>query len=225
MGETTGPQLLLVAYNGLSLEEQDEAFALIRGARLSRQAEGESDMARMTRSLRRAAEHCNAGSELTVDEYRQAVRDLKATEDPLVPLSRVLDFFDGSWRQAREACLVLSDGETSRSLSERLRRRKLGKVWRWKPETLEKVLQEACRDHGDDSSDERGRPILVAEFDWWRQQRIDLATAQGDDNFHLPSRAAYRRLFRTWEQTLVGCCGFTEQEVKTRFQSTSTRGG
>jgi hypothetical protein len=211
MGGTTGAQLLLVGYAALNSDEQEEAFALIRDARLSRQAEGEGEIARMVRSLRRAAEHTAAGSELTVDEYRQAVRDLKESNDPIEPLSRVLRFFDGSWRQAREACLVLAEGKTDRLLTHRLAQRKVGKIWRWRPETLASVLTECCKDHG-------GRPVRVSEFDWWRQQRVELAEAQGDTNFHLPCAGAYRRVWKTWDRSLVECCGFTEAEAKQRFE-------
>lgn len=216
MGETTGPQLLLVAYNALSAGERREAYELIRTARLDELAAGESELARAVRSLRLAAARAGTARELTVEEYRATSRQLRGSADAILPLSRVLRVFEGSWRAAKEA-IDLAEVETPASLEARLRRRKVGKVWRYRDETLVATLNECCADYG-------GRAVQVAEFEWWRDERIRLTRAQGDDAFHLPSPTAYRRRWRTWEGALIACCGYTRAEVAGRLEARAGRG-
>ncbi len=95
-------------------------------------------------------------------------------------------------------------------------------MWRWDADTLAQVLRDACQAHGD-GCDSRGVPVRVAEFDHWRWERLDQARIEGDDRLHLPSRAAYRRPFPTWERALVECCDFTVEEVRGRLGGGASR--
>lgn len=66
---TSGPDLLVAAYQAFAPDERDEAFDRIHQVRLDEDAGTESDMGRYLRSLRRVADE--VGRTPTSDEYRE----------------------------------------------------------------------------------------------------------------------------------------------------------
>lgn len=202
---TSGADLLLVAFTALAPEEQEEAFARIGQARLTRLAGEEDETAQFLRSLQRAQEH--VGGELTPDLYRAARAELRAGGEEIAELNAVIRHFD-SWRAAKEA-LELSAVTTPRKIEARFRGRLVGKVHRYREETLRETLERCAAD--------LGHVPLILEFEHWRQREIELAKAQGRDLF-LPSDSPYRRRWGSWEEALLHL-GFTPEAVAERLES------
>jgi hypothetical protein len=201
---TTATDLLLVAFTALAPEEQEEAFARIGEARLTRLAGEDDETAQFLRSLQRVQEH--AGCELTPDVYRSARTELRAAGEEIVGLSAVIRYF-GSWRQAKEA-LELSAINTPRKIEARFRSRLVGKVHRYREETLRETLERCAGD--------LGHVPLIIEFEHWRQREVELAKAQGKELF-LPSDSPYRRRWGSWEDVLRHF-GFTPEAIATRLE-------
>lgn len=190
MAVTTGAQLLAVAFAALSQDEQEEAFERINEIRVGRLADEESATAVMLRSLIRVREMI--GHPPTAQEYKQSYLELKGTPDEIEEVNRVVRHF-GSWHRALEA-LGLSEVTTARRIEARFRSRRMGKIWKYTEETLRLTLAEAVEHYG--------RPMTVAEFDWWRERQFELARAEGNDLLHLPSATPYRKRWGTWEGAL-----------------------
>jgi hypothetical protein len=60
-------------------------------------------------------------------------------------------------------------------------------------------------------------PPMVAEFETWRERKLELAVAQRNDALHLPSNTPYRRRWGTWEATLLRF-GYTPDQVAERLE-------
>jgi Homing endonuclease associated repeat len=179
-----------VAFTALSDDEQEDAFERISEIRLGRVAGEESATAHMLRSLIRARDLL--GHAPSVRDYKQIYRELKGTEDEIEEINRVVRHF-GSWHRAVEA-LGLSETTTARRIEARFRSRRVGKIWKYTDETLRVTLAEAVEHYG--------RPMTVAEFDWWRERQFELARAEGNDTLHLPSATPYRKRWFSWEGAL-----------------------
>lgn len=205
MAATTGPDLLLIGFESLSEEEQEEAFERIAELRAGRLAGEESEMARFVRSLRRVAEE--VGDVPSVDDYRHIAPELRAAGEDIEPFSRLYRYF-GSWRRAREA-LTLSETTTARKIEARFRARRVGKVWRYTDDTLRETVGR-CVDY-------YGRVPMVSEFEWWRDRELELARAEGNDALHLPSPTPYRRRYGSWEQALLRF-GYTTEQLAERLE-------
>lgn len=141
---TSGPDLLVAAYQALGGEEQDEAFERLHQLRVDKQAGSDSDMSRYVRSLRRVAEELDRIP--TADEYREVQPRLVAAGEAIESFSRLYRFF-GNWARAREA-LDLSETTTPRRIEARFRSRKLGKVWRYDEDDLRDALTRASEHYG-----------------------------------------------------------------------------
>ena len=174
---TTAADALVIVFNTLTAEEQDEVFERLHQAQVRRDAGDESFAARCIRSMQRVAEHIRHIP--TVDEYKTASKELLAAGDDVETFARLYKHF-GSWPRATEA-LVLSETTTARRIEARFSSRKVGKVWRYTPETLREVMLRAA--------EHWGRPPSVAEFTWWRERELELARAQGEQAPHLPTNA------------------------------------
>ena len=202
----SGSDSLLVLYEALAPEEQDAAYERIHELRLLGQGVAETELGMHVRSLRRVAEA--VGREPDIDDYRRASQRLREEGEDVQLFSRLYLFFGHSWPRAREA-LKLS-GETSTShLEARLRSRRLGRINRYTEDTLRATLAQAVEHYK--------RPPSTAEFSWWREQRLALARAQGEDDPQVPSDNAYRRRWRTWEAALLHH-GYTPEEVALRLE-------
>ena len=190
----SGSDSLLVLYEALAPEEQDATYERIHESRLRRQGVAETELAKHVRSLRRVAEVI--GREPDVNDYRRASKRLREEGEDVQLFYRLYRFFDHSWPRAREA-LRLSDGAdtTTSRLEARLRSRRLGRINRYTEDTLRATLTQAVEHYK--------RPPSTAEFSWWREQRLALAHAQGEDEPQVPSHNAYRRRWRTWEAALL----------------------
>ncbi len=201
---TTATDLLLVAFCALAPEEQEEAFAKLADVRLQRLAGEEDQTAFFLRSLQRAEEVAEGA--LSPDAYRQARRDLRASGEEIAELNAVIRHF-GSWRQAKEA-LELAAVTTPRKIEARFRSRRVGKVHRYREQTLKETLERCAAD--------LGHVPLVIEFERWRQREVELAKAQGKELF-LPSDSPYRRRWGSWERALLHF-GFTTEAIAERLE-------
>jgi hypothetical protein len=109
----------------------------------------------------------------------------------------------GGWEKA-----LTASGYSSEQLYVRLeapdRHPRLAKVWRYRDETLGRVLRECARD--------LGHPPLVAEFQAWRIARLERTGARA---VGLPTDSPYRRRFGSWRGALRAY-GFSEEEISTR---------
>jgi hypothetical protein len=181
MSVTTGAELVAIAFGALAVDEQQEAYERITETRVARLAGEESMTAQTLRSLIRVRHRL--GRPPTVTEYRQAWRELKGGDDEVEEVNRLVRHF-GSWSRAIEA-LGLSEVTTARRIDARFRYRRLGKVWKYTGGTLRDTLGQAV--------DHYGRPMTVAEFDWWREHQLELAKAEDNDALHLPSPTPYRK--------------------------------
>ncbi|MEJ7567435.1 MAG: hypothetical protein WKF41_04135 [Gaiellaceae bacterium] len=206
---TSATALLLVVYNALSLEQQEDVFAEISELRLQRLAGAESETALFLRSLRRIADH--VGEELSPDKYRSAYHELVAAGEGIHEFGAVTRFF-GSWRQAKDA-LSMSVTSTPFKIEARFRRRMVGKVHHYREETLRETLADCVK--------ALGRVPLVIEFGLWRQKEVELAKTQGRELF-LPSDSPYRRRWGTWEAALLHF-GYDVTEVKARLEPSRER--
>jgi hypothetical protein len=201
---TTATDLLVVAFNALVAEEQEEAFGKIAAARLQRLAGDEDETARFLRSLQQVQRA--AGADLTPDVYRATRVELRANGQEVAELNAMIRHF-GSWRQAKEA-LELSDTTTPRKIEARFRSRLVGKVHRYREETLRETLERCAAD--------LGHVPLIIEFKHWRQRELELAKAQGREIF-LPSDSPYRRRWGSWEDALLHL-GFTPEAIAERLE-------
>jgi hypothetical protein len=195
----------LIAFKALTPDEQEEAYAKITDARVTRLAGDQSETARYIRSLRRVADV--AGGELTPDIYRHLRRELIAAGEEVAEFNAVCRHF-GSWRAAKEA-LGLAEVETPLKIEARFRARLIGKVHRYREETLRETLERCAAD--------LGHAPLVIEFELWRQRELELAKARGEELF-LPSDSPYRRRWGSWEAALLHF-GFTPEAVAERLES------
>lgn len=203
---TNAVDALLLIYQALTPDEQDAAHERIRESRLAREGEAETELASHVRSLRRVAEA--VGREPSIDDYRRVSGELRAAGEDVQPFGRLYRFFGQSWPRAREA-LRLSGEASLGSVEARLHSRRLGKIARYTDDALRQTLEQAVEHYG--------RPPSVAEFEWWRRQRLTLARSQGDDDAQLPSDSAYRSRWRTWEAALLHH-GYTPEQVAMRLE-------
>jgi hypothetical protein len=206
MADTTATDVLVIVFNAMSPDEQDEALGRLTDVRAHRDSAGESHMAYCIRSLRRVAEH--VGRVPSSDDYRLAQPELTAAGEDIETFSRLYRAFDSNWRRVREA-LELSESNTVRKIEARFRSRRVGKVWRFTDEMLRETMAR-CVEH-------YGRPPMVSEFDWWRDRELELAKARGDDALHLPSPSPYRRRYGSWEGALVAF-GYTPEQLAQRLE-------
>ena len=199
MTATSASALLAVLFENLQADEQEEAFALITELRLRRLAGTDGEIARFINGLVLVQQQ--VVGELSVDDYREWQPKLKAQGRDVPPLSQVTKFF-GTWRLAKEA-LSLSENETPLKIEARFRSRRVGKVHRYRDETLRETLL-AC-------SEFLGYPPLVAEFEAWRYRELELAKARGEE-ISLPSASPYRSRFGGWEKALLHY-GFSQEDI------------
>jgi Homing endonuclease associated repeat len=201
---TSATDILIVAFNSLTPDEQERAYAQITDARVTRLAGEESEMARHLRSLRRVADV--VGGELTPEGYTRTRRQLVAEGEEIIEINALRRFF-GSWSRAKEA-LGLTDVATPLRIEARFRAKRVGKVHRYRDETLREIVHRCAAD--------LGHPPLVIEFELWRQREHELAQARGEE-LHLPSDSPYRRRWGTWEAALLAL-GFDEADVLGRLE-------
>jgi hypothetical protein len=201
---TSGADLLSVSFAALKPNEQEEAYARITDIRLTRLAGEESETAQLVRSLRRVADA--AGGELTPDLYRHVRRELVAAGEEVAEFNALVRYF-GSWRACKEA-LGLSEVTTAAKIDARMRARLVGKVQRYREETLREAIAKCARD--------LGRVPLIVEFEHWRQREMELAKAQGQQLF-LPSDSPYRRRWGSWENALLHF-GYTPEAIAERLE-------
>lgn len=202
---TPAADIVAAGFSALSSDEQEEAFVKISDIRLTRLAGEDDEFALYVRSLRRVAEVASS-FDLSPNTYRRVWRTLVADGEEIAELNGVIRYF-GSWRQAKEA-LELSEVETPRKIEARFRGRLVGKVHRYREETLRETL---ARCNGD-----LGHVPLVIEFTHWRQRELELAKARGEELF-LPSDSPYRRRWGTWERALLHF-GYDASEVSARLE-------
>jgi hypothetical protein len=203
---TPATDIFLAAYTALSPAEQEAAFEMINEARLARLAADDSETGRFIRSLRRVAEFVGT-DDLSPDDYRAARAELVAQGEDIAEINTVIRHFE-SWRKAKQA-LARSSDETPLRIEARFRRRLLGKVHRYREETLRATLERCAAD--------LGHVPLVIEFELWRQREVELAKARGEEMF-LPSDSPYRRRWGSWEQALLHF-GFTPEALAERFEA------
>lgn len=201
---TSAVALLVVGFNALNVEQQEQAFQEINEFRLQRIAGEEGETARHLRSLKRVSDY--VGEELSPDKYRAAWRALTGEGEELVEFNQLRRYF-GSWRQAKEA-LALTETTTPFKIEARFRARMVGKVGRYREETLRATLEQCVK--------ELGHIPLLIDYELWREKELELAHAQGRELF-LPSSSPYRRRYGSWEQALIHF-GYPEDEVKARLE-------
>jgi hypothetical protein len=201
---TPATDLLLVAFNVLEPDEQEEAFVKIADVRLQRLAGEQDESAYFLRSLQAVQQV--AGGDLTPSVYRAARAELCGEGVEIAELNALIRFF-GTWRLAKEA-LELSAVTTPRRIEARFRSRLVGKVHRYREETLRETLERCAAD--------LGQVPLIIEFEHWRQREVELAKAQGRELF-LPSDSPYRRRWGSWEAALLHL-GFTPDAVAERLE-------
>lgn|GEM_PF-1159134 len=205
VGETSAVEALVAASRSLTEDEQDELCERLGDLRLRRRASADDELASFVKSIKRAADHqgCQP-AELTVDHYRDAKRGGLDIE----PLNRLLKRF-GSWRQAREA-VELAENQTLRAVEARLAKRQAkSKIWRYSTETLKTFFAEAVEHYG--------RVPMSSELDDYRERRLEIARAQGNDSLHLPQAGAYRRRWGSYEAACLGM-GYTPDQVAERLE-------
>lgn len=201
---TSAVALLVVAFNALSAEQQEQVFQEISEFRLQRIAGEDGETARLLRSLRRVQMHVDG--ELSPAKYVSAYRELTANGEELAEFNQVRRHF-GSWRRAKEA-LALAETTTPFKIEARFRARMVGKVGRYREETLRETLEQCV--------EALGHIPLLIDFELWRQKELELAKAQGRELF-LPSDSPYRRRYGSWEKALLHF-GYPEEEVKARLE-------
>jgi hypothetical protein len=201
---TRAADVVIVAYSALSDEEREEAFTKINDARLSALAGSDDEIAIFIRSLQRVADVVD--DELTPTNYRVARRTLLADGEEIAEFNAVVRFF-GSWLQAKEA-LALADVNTPRKIQARFRSRLVGKVHRYREDSLREAVTRCAAD--------LGHVPLVIEYEHWRQRELELAKARGEELF-LPSDSPYRRRWGGWEQALLHF-GFTPAAIADRLE-------
>jgi len=199
---TAGVDLLVAAFSVLNEEEQRLALGACQAKWIAGCETGNSEASLVFSSLRRAVEEL--GDFPGVDQYRDLRKSLG---EEILPFSRVLRFFGGSWHQAREA-MSLIEVTTERRIQARFESRQLGKIWKYTDETLRHCILEAGK--------AIGRAPQVSEYMWWREQQRELARAKGEV-IHLPAATPYRNRFGTWENALRHY-GYTQDEIDNRLE-------
>ncbi|MBN8868738.1 MAG: hypothetical protein J0H66_02545 [Solirubrobacterales bacterium] len=201
---TSGVDLLVSAFVTLNEVEQQAALAACQAKWLESCEAGNSEASLVFASLRRSVEEC--GEFPGVEQYRDLRKSLG---EEILPFSRVLRFFNGSWHQAREA-MDLLEVTTERRIQSRFESRQLGKIWKYTDETLRHCILEA--------GNAIGRAPQVSEYLWWREERRELAKAKGETLF-LPTATPYRNRFGSWEGALLHY-GYTQEEIDKRLERT-----
>ena len=193
-GQTSAVDLMIVSYRALSPVEQDDLLGQLQSLRLQRQAGKRSETERMLASLQRVSVLAGCSAEdLTSNDYRAAIKaEIRDGGVGIEPISKVIKHF-GTWRLAKEA-LSLSGENTALQIEARFACRRLGRVHSYSEQALRETLRKCAS--------ELEHPPTVGEFKAWRQKELELAKAQGNNNFHLPSLNAYRRHFKLWKDTL-----------------------
>ncbi len=204
MKPTSAIDLVVTAFSALAADEQDEAYTRIHDLRLTRLAGEDSEMARHLRSLRRVADV--VGADLTPETYRAARRTLVADGEEVIEFNALLRYF-GSWRAAKDA-IGLAELETADKIEARFRSRLVGKVHRYREDTLRETLERCAGD--------LGHVPLIIEFEHWRRRELELAKARGEELF-LPSDSPYRRRWGSWDKALLAL-GFSAEEVYARLE-------
>jgi hypothetical protein len=199
MSVTPAAELVAVLYQTLTPGEQEDAFQKIKELRLRQLAGTEAEIGRFIRGLALVQEQVDG--ELSVDDYRAWYPKLQKRGHDVPPLSQVTKHF-GSWRRAKEA-LLLSEDETALKIEARFRSRRVGKVHRYREETLGETLKR-CAEFV-------GHAPLVVEFEAWRFREIELAKARGEE-IALPSDSPYRTRYGTWEKALLNF-GFSKADI------------
>ena len=210
MAATSGLDVLVIAFRGLSGDEQEETLERLEEEVLRRRSAGESDTAALIGSLVRVRDEL--GRTPSVDDYKRIRAELVTADVEIAPLSQLIRHF-GSWRQAKEA-LTLSGNRSPRQIEARFRARRLGKIWRYRDETLAETLRR-CRD-------DIGHVPQVAEFSFWRERQLELARAKGDDALHLPSASPYRKRWGSWQGALRHL-GYSTDEIAERLEAAPTK--
>ena len=188
-------------FQNLTAEEQEEAFLKIKELRLRRLAGTDAEIARFINGL--ALVQQQVDGEMTVDDYRHWYPKLQKQGHDVPPLSQQTKYF-GSWSRAKEA-LLLSEGDvTAKKIEARFRARRVGKVHRYRDETLRETMLQ-CAEF-------LGHPPLVIEFEAWRFRELELAKARGED-IDIPSSSPYRRRFGHWDKVL-GECGLSQEDIE-----------
>jgi hypothetical protein len=208
----TAVELLGVAFAALSAEEQEQTSACLAQLRLERLAESETRHQSLLASLARAA--AIGGPDLTIERYKAARLALEKEGVAIAEVNRLIRFY-GSWTAACRA-LEFSAGMTPPAVATRLKKRRLGKVWRYSEEALGAALAEAVA--------ALGHVPLVAEFNWWRRGALDRATRLGEEGLHLPSATPYRRRYGCWEQALLHF-GYSADQVTERLERGGRKSG
>jgi len=207
----TAVDMLLIVFSALSPDEQDDAFRRIADKRTERLAGDEADSSRYVRSLQRVAEV--VGGPPSAEQYRLVQKQLVQAGEAVEPLHRIRAHFV-TWEQAKEA-LGLSETTTAAAIQARFRHRRIGKVRRYTDQTLRDALKRAAEECTTDGS---GPGQL--EYDWWRNRELELGRARGDAMLQIPSAAAFRRRWGTWEGTLLAN-GYTLEEAEERLDRKS----
>lgn len=206
---TGGVEAVLVLYEALSPDEREAVFERVSERRAAEQGAQETELARHLRALRRVAEV--VGHTPSVDEYRLVSKRLRADGEEVESFASLYQHFRHSWPLAREA-LDLAQDASVRQVEARLRSRRLGKVARYSEADLRETLARAAAHYG--------RPPSVAEFSWWRDRQLELASAEGREHPNIPSDSCYRSRWKTWEAALLHF-GHTPEEVALRLEARS----
>jgi hypothetical protein len=82
--------------------------------------------------------------------------------------------------------------------------------WRYSSEMLERFFAEAVAFYGD-------RVPLASELDAYRERRLEVAKAKGEEGIHLPQVGAYRRRWGTYEKACLAL-GYTPDQVAERLE-------
>ena len=199
MSETASADLLAILFQALQPNEQDAVFARLKELRLLRLAGEGTEMERFIHALRRVQEEVDG--EISVGDYRAVQPRLVAAGEKIPPIGQVIKHF-GSWKRAKDA-LLMSEDETASMIDARFRLRRVGKVHRYREETLRETLKR-CADY-------LGHVPLVVEFGLWRDRELELAKSQGQD-ISLPSSGPYRSRYGTWARALLHF-GFSQEEI------------
>jgi len=203
--EISAVDLLLIAYNALPPDTQEEAFERLAQTRLECKAAEGTEAARFLRSLIRARDL--TGRTPTPEQYKAAYLRLRESGEEIESLTRVIRHY-GSWRRAKEA-IALSESSTAERIEARFRARRLGKIYRYSEETLIDTLRRC--------GDEFGRAPMVGEFERWRKRELELAAVQGNDWLHLPHSSVYQKRWGPrWEQALAHV--FDSDQVAARLE-------
>lgn len=200
---TSAAEILVIAFAALPDEEQEEAFARIASVRVSRLADAEEESAFFVRSLRRVADVSN---EVTPDVYRRVRLELLARGVEVAEFSAVVRHF-GSWRKAKEA-LSLVEVDTVHKIEARFRARVRGRPRPFTDDEL-KTAMSTC-------AAAVGRVPLLSEYDAWRRRELELARTRGELP-RVPSPAAFRRRYTSWEGAL-SACGYSSAEIYVRLE-------